>query len=73
MNKKKIIGIVFILVGIINLIANYSWLHTGDIHKPQLHIVMSGGWFGFWLTTIMGAIFAGVGVFLFVTSTSRRK
>ena len=64
---RKIAGGVFAFVALVNLTANMCWLRSGDIHKPQLHIVMRGGWNGFWFTTMLACIFGVLGLYLLIT------
>jgi hypothetical protein len=71
MTTKGFVGTVFIVVGIANLVANLLWFHTGDIHRPQLHVVMRGGWFSFWFTTVMGCGFLIAGIVLVLRSKKR--
>ena len=56
------VGAVFVVVGLINLVANSCWLYTGDIHRPNFHVGMRGGWTGFWITTVLfsGVLIAGL-------------
>jgi len=72
-SSKKSAGITLVLVGLVVLIGSYSWLHTGDIHRPGMHFVMRGGWLGFWFTTVMGALCLAVGALLLVKAHSRSK
>ena len=62
MSRRLILALILTGVGIVNLAANACWLRTGDIHRPNAHIVMRGGWPGFWFTTILfgAALIAGL-------------
>jgi uncharacterized membrane protein len=55
-----------VVVALINLIANACWLQTGDIHRPDYHVGMRGGWTGFWITTVVfsGLLIVGLALLL---------
>jgi uncharacterized membrane protein len=65
---------VFVGVSLINLAANGYWLHTGDVHRPNFHAVMRGGWTGFWMTTLLfsGLLVAGLILLVFEWLARRR-
>jgi uncharacterized membrane protein len=71
--RRLVIGFVFVGISLINLVVNLHWLGTGDIHRPNFHSVMRGGWTGFWITTLLysGLLVIGV-VFLFLERRRRR-
>lgn len=73
MSRRLVAGLVFVGVGVINLAANGWWLRTGDIHRPNLHAVMRGGWTGFWITTILFTVLLFVGVVLLVLEWRARR
>jgi hypothetical protein len=51
-SKRLRTAFVLLLVGVPNLFANACWLRTGDVHEPNWHAVMRGGWPAFWVITI---------------------
>jgi uncharacterized membrane protein len=71
--EQKMMGFTFVLVAAINFWANFSWLKTGDIHTPHGHIVMRGGEFGFWLTTMVFTVVGVIGIYYLVTPYRANK
>lgn len=65
--SRKLFAGVLIAIGLLNIIANLSWLASGDIHRPQMHVVMRGGWYGFWFSTILFSTLFIIGTLLFMT------
>jgi hypothetical protein len=65
--EQKLLGFTYVLVAAINFWANFSWLKTGDIHRHGTHIVMRGGEFGFWLTTMVFTAIGIVGIYFLIT------
>lgn len=63
-SRRLVAGLVLVGVSLVNLVANAYWLRTGDIHRPNFHAVMRGGWAGFWMTTVVFAILLVAGVVL---------
>jgi hypothetical protein len=72
-SRRLIAGLVFVGVGMINLVANGYWLRTGDIHHPNYHAVMRGGWTGFWMTTVFFAVLLVVGAILLALEWRERR
>lgn len=70
---RSFVGVVFVLVSLFNLGANACWLHTGDIHQPNFHVGMRGGWTGFWVTTVMFSTLLLVGVALLIVEWRSRR
>ncbi|HOW60070.1 MAG TPA: hypothetical protein PLO78_10165 [Candidatus Omnitrophota bacterium] len=64
---RKILGSIFALVSLVNVIANILWLQSGDVHKPQFHFVMRGGWNGFWFVTVIAVLLGALGLYLLMT------
>ena len=56
------VGAIFVLVGLINLGPTVCWLERGDIHRPNFHAGMRGGWTGFWITTVLFSGILAVGL-----------
>ncbi len=69
--SRKFVGVLFIFLGVLNVLANFWWLSTGDIDRPQLHIVMKGGEYGFWVSTIVFALLFIFGIYLLCTRESK--
>jgi uncharacterized membrane protein len=65
-SPRGFIGLVFVIVSLINLTANSCWLRMGDIHRPNYHVGMRGGWTGFWITTVLFSGMLVVGLVLMV-------
>jgi len=63
-SRRLVIGMVFVGVSVLNLVANASWLRTGDVYRPTYRAVMLGGWTGFWITTVLFSALLVVGVVL---------
>ena len=72
-SRRLVAGLVFVAVGLINLVANGYWLRTGDIHRPNFHAVMRGGWTGFWMTTVLFAVLFVVGLVLLMLEWRARR
>jgi uncharacterized membrane protein len=72
-SRRFVAGLVFVGVSLINLAANASWLRTGDVHRPNFHAVMRGGWTGFWMTTLFFAGLLVLGVVLLVFEWRGRR
>jgi len=69
--KRRVAGLVFVLVSVINLAAAYVWMRTGDVHREQLHVVMKGGRPGLWTTVVIFGVLLVVGLrFLIVPEPS---
>jgi hypothetical protein len=62
--ERKWFGISAVSCGAFLVAMNLSWLRTGDIHRPGYHMVMRGGWFGFWFTTVAAVTVIAAGVVL---------
>jgi hypothetical protein len=65
-SRRLVAGLVLVGISLINLAASGYWLRTGDIHRPNFHGVMRGGWTGFWMTTVLFSGLLMVGVALLV-------
>jgi len=65
-NRRFRVGCVPVLVGIPNLAANTLWLQAGDIHRPNHHVVMRGGWPGFWIVSILAVSVLVAGIWLLI-------
>jgi hypothetical protein len=63
--KRRIAGVVFVLVSVINLAAAYVWSRTGDVHR-ELHVVMKGGQPGFWATVVIFGVLLVAGLRLLI-------
>lgn len=61
-SRRLLLALVFAAAGLVNLVANACWLRTGDIHRPNLHVAMRGGWPGFWFTTVLFGMMLIAGV-----------
>jgi uncharacterized membrane protein len=72
-SPRLIAGVVLVFVGLINLTANSCWLRTGDIHRPNYHTGMRGGWTGFWITTLLFSGLLVVGFALLVVEWRARR
>ena len=59
-SRRLTAGLILVGISLLNLAANTYWLYTGDVHRPNWHSVMRGGWRGFWVTTVL---FSGLFVF----------
>jgi uncharacterized membrane protein len=70
---RPFVGVMFVVVGLINLTANSCWLRTGDIHRPKYHVGMRGGWTGFWITTVLFSSMLLVGLALLVLEWRVRR
>ena len=64
----KISGYSFIFVGLLNLVINLAWIRGGD--RPNFY--MRGGIQGFWVTTVMGAIFVIAGTTMLFLARRKR-
>ncbi len=65
-SKRRVVGLVFVLVSAINLTAAYVWTRTGDVHREQFHAVMKGGSPGLWTTVIIFGVLLVVGLRLLI-------
>jgi uncharacterized membrane protein len=70
---RPFVGTMFVVVGLINLTANSCWLRTGDIHRPNYHVGMRGGWTGFWITTVLFSGMLAAGLALLVVDWRVRR
>jgi uncharacterized membrane protein len=73
-SRRLTAGLILVGISLLNLAANTYWLHTGDVHRPNWHSVMRGGWTGFWVTTVLfsGLFVVGVTLLVFEWHATRR-
>jgi uncharacterized membrane protein len=72
-SARGFIGLVFVLISLINLAANSCWLRSGDLHRPNHHFGMRGGWTGFWITTVLFSGLLVVGIVLLLAEWRTRR
>jgi hypothetical protein len=66
-------ALILVGVSVINLVANLSWLQTGDVHRANFHAVMRGGLPGLWMTTVLFGALLLVGLGLLVLEWRERR
>lgn len=71
--RRLTLGLVLTGVAVLNLAANAWWLRTGDVHRPNFHAVMRGGWTGFWITTVLFSAALVAGLVLLVREWTGRR
>jgi uncharacterized membrane protein len=49
------------------------WLRTRDVHRPNHHFGMRGGWSGFWITTVLFSGLLVVGIVLLLAEWRTRR
>ena len=71
-SRRLLLGLILTGLSVLNLVANGYWLRTGDVHRPNFHSVMRGGWTGFWVTTVLYTVLLLLGVVLVGLEWRRR-